>query len=267
MDLKAMVGTAEVLLKVLQKCEAAGEINNAERIVISQWLTDLKLAVSNQQLAEDKVEEPITESQPAVEPVIEQQEPEQLAEPEPISETEIEIVAEQVSETIKVQEQTEPAPEQPQTIEEPVPEQIEVKVEELEIIERPKLNRNAVKSLYEDDTEAENLPEPEDFIVEKEITLSPEDERILINLEVPRDVNTAAKAGTPLTQLIGINDKFIITRDLFGGDTFAFNRTLATLDNFDDLNDALIYLQKTYDWDTNSDGAQLLIEKLVTKLG
>lgn len=232
MDLKTMVGTAEVLLKVLQKCEAAGEIKDAEQIVLSQWLTELKSAISSQQLAEDIKEEVVVETEPIAEP-------EQVAEP--------------------IIEQEEPATEQPQ--------QTEEEIEELVVIERPKLNRDAVKSLYEDDTEAENLPEPEDFIVEKEITLSPEDERIIVNLELPRDVNTAAKAGSPLTQLIGINDKFIITRDLFGGDTFAFNRTLATLDNFDDLNDALIYLQKTYDWDTNSDGAQLLIEKLVTKLG
>ena len=58
---------------------------------------------------------------------------------------------------------------------------------------------------------------------------------------------------TDLKQAIGINDKFLLLRDLFGGDTERYERTIDRLNEFDDLDDCIIYISENYDWNPSSD--------------
>lgn len=69
-----------------------------------------------------------------------------------------------------------------------------------------------------------------------------------------------------LRKAIGINDKFLMIRDLFGGDAAAYDRAIDTLNTFDDLDDCLIHIAEHYAWNPNSDGAKLLMELLERKL-
>ena len=71
---------------------------------------------------------------------------------------------------------------------------------------------------------------------------------------------------TDLKQAIGINDKFLLLRDLFGGDTERYERTIDRLNEFDDLDDCIIYISENYDWNPSSDGVRFLIELLERKL-
>lgn len=64
---------------------------------------------------------------------------------------------------------------------------------------------------------------------------------------------------------IGINDRFIMIRDLFGGDGAAFDRVLDELDAFDDFNECLVYMS-TYRWNPNSDGARMMMDLVTRKL-
>lgn len=68
-----------------------------------------------------------------------------------------------------------------------------------------------------------------------------------------------------LERAIGINDKFLMIRDLFGGDGAAYDRAIRTLNAFDDLDDCMIYIAENYSWNAASDGARLLMELLERK--
>lgn len=65
---------------------------------------------------------------------------------------------------------------------------------------------------------------------------------------------------------IGINDRFILMRDLFNGDGQACDMTIRTLDGFSDLDDAMLYIHDNFAWNPESAGAKLLIDLLTRKL-
>lgn len=71
---------------------------------------------------------------------------------------------------------------------------------------------------------------------------------------------------TDLRKAIGINDKFLLIRDLFGGDAEAFETEIAVLNAFDDLDECLIHIAEHHVWNPNSDGAKLLMELIERKL-
>jgi hypothetical protein len=77
----------------------------------------------------------------------------------------------------------------------------------------------------------------------------------------------SAAARTDLKKSIGLNDRFLMIRDLFDGDGEAFDRAIARLDEFTDLDDAIIHIHDTYDWSADSEGTARLIELLERKLG
>ncbi len=63
------------------------------------------------------------------------------------------------------------------------------------------------------------------------------------------------------TQL-GINDRFLLANDLFGGDIAALSDALATLDELTNLDDVMIHIAENYKWDGDSEGAKLLFTLL-----
>ena len=69
-----------------------------------------------------------------------------------------------------------------------------------------------------------------------------------------------------LRQHIGVNDRFMLIRNLFGGDVAAYSATIERLDSFTDLDDALLYMQENFEWDPDSEGVQLLVDLLERKL-
>lgn len=72
--------------------------------------------------------------------------------------------------------------------------------------------------------------------------------------------------ATALRKSIGINDKFLMIRDMFAGDASAFESTIIKLEEYTDLNDALLYIYENYNRNPNSDGVKLLVELLTRKL-
>ena len=68
-----------------------------------------------------------------------------------------------------------------------------------------------------------------------------------------------------LRNALGINDRFILIRDLFGGDGEAFERAIYELDAFEDFNECLVYMS-AYRWNPNCDGARLLMDLVTRKL-
>lgn len=69
-----------------------------------------------------------------------------------------------------------------------------------------------------------------------------------------------------LRKAIGLNDRYLLIRDLFRGDSALYEETVAKLDSFDDLDDAMLYIHDNFHWDPNGEGSKLIVELLVHKL-
>ena len=84
----------------------------------------------------------------------------------------------------------------------------------------------------------------------------------------PRDMASELLRNEPVTDLrkaIGLNDRFLLIRDLFDGDGEAYERAIEALNGFEDLDDCMIYIAENYAWNPNSDGAKLLMDLLERK--
>ena len=68
-----------------------------------------------------------------------------------------------------------------------------------------------------------------------------------------------------ITKAVGINDRFLLIRDLFGGSSSEYEKTMAELNSFDNLEDCMIHIIENYDWNPNSDGAKLMMELIERK--
>lgn len=69
-----------------------------------------------------------------------------------------------------------------------------------------------------------------------------------------------------LHKAIGLNDKFLMIRDLFEGDAERYNDTIDTLNEFDDLDECMIYIVENFAWNPDSEGAKLLVSLIERKL-
>ena len=77
---------------------------------------------------------------------------------------------------------------------------------------------------------------------------------------------TAFNRIADLRKAIGLNDKFLMIRDLFGGDAARYENTIDTLNEFDDLDECMIYIVENFRWNPDSEGAKLLVSLLERKL-
>ncbi|MGN0007250.1 MAG: hypothetical protein ACI35T_04065 [Alistipes sp.] len=76
--------------------------------------------------------------------------------------------------------------------------------------------------------------------------------------------------SAPVTSLrgaIGINDRFLLLRDLFGGDEEAYEKAVSAIDAFDNLDDCMVHIIENYSWRSGSDGAKLIMDLIQRKFG
>lgn len=246
---------------------------------------------------EEVAEEPEEEAEPVTEEVIaeleeevieETEEEEPATEPEPIAEeTEVgdEIDHEVLISLYDDEEDEEPA------VEEESEEETEVEVasEKPEVAEEEQLIEEepiVEEEQEEEEPIIEEIDEEEDEeptgIAEGEPTAEKEETQSVVlgdvlameqttladNLaeQMGTDVATAVGANLSLRQTIAINDKFILMRDLFGGNNDYYETAIEKLDSFDNLDDAMLYIYDHFHWNPNSEGARLLMELLARKL-
>ena len=186
-----------------------------------------------------------------------------------------------VEEAVPVEEA---AAEEPSVPAEPLPS------ERGETAEKLPIDRRKILSLYESETirevaEAEDLPVSEEAaadVEERNETCSDEtpdelsggNEKTAVVGEVLGDLlgremnhtdmatKIAAEQASGLRQMIGLNDKFLLMRDLFDNDRAACDAAINTLDALPDLDEAMIYLHEHYAWNPDSEGVKLLVEVL-----
>jgi hypothetical protein len=78
---------------------------------------------------------------------------------------------------------------------------------------------------------------------------------------------TAAFNRIPeIRKAIGLNDKFLMIRDLFGGDVNLYEDTITHLDQFTNLDECMIFIVENFRWNPDSEGAKLLVSLIERKL-
>lgn len=211
------------------------------------------------------------EQEPEEEVAAEPEEEEPATEPEPIAEEpevsdEIDHEAlislydddEDEEPTVEEESEEEVVTEEPEVAEE---ESIAEEIEE----EEPEAEAEEPVTIIEDEPKAQ---EEESQTVVLGDVLSAEHPILADNLaeQMGTDVATAVGSNLSLRQTIAINDKFILLRDLFGGNNDYYEAAIDKLDSFDNLDDAMLYIYDHFHWNPNSEGARLLMELLARKL-
>ena len=122
-------------------------------------------------------------------------------------------------------------------------------------------------------------PQIEVAIATPAISAVPESEQVLGEV-IKSNVKTIADTIKPkdraaeqivkgtvdnIGKAVGVNDRFLLIRDLFGGNSEEYERVMVQLNNFDNLDDCMIYIAENFDWNPNSDGAKLIMELLERK--
>jgi hypothetical protein len=59
---------------------------------------------------------------------------------------------------------------------------------------------------------------------------------------------------------IGVNDKFLFIRELFNSNASRYKETIDALNNAADFNSAYSYIEKNFEWDSENEAAQKLLE-------
>ena len=65
---------------------------------------------------------------------------------------------------------------------------------------------------------------------------------------------------------IGLNDKFLMIRDLFDGDGEAYEEAINALDELETLDDCMIHIIENYAWNPDSEGSKFIMQLLERKL-
>ena len=183
--------------------------------------------------------EPIVEEVPAEEPIATPAEEEHYTPlATPIDDTELtdEDVVFELSEG-ELEEEIADEPAVEEVIEEPAP-----------LVEEPKAVTPAVE-------------EPTVVLGEK---LQPQT-TLGDQLAARQTVNDLRPRITDLRRAVGLNDKFLLIRDLFNGNGSLYEITIRKLNEFDNFDDCMIYIAEHFAWNPNSDGAKLMMDLLERK--
>ena len=253
---------------------------------------------------EPVVEEPapIVEVEPIAEAVTEPEvEVEVATEPEPVAEAEaepepvIEVEPEPVAEVT-----TEPEVEKPTKREEPRSLNSLFGLEEVQ--RRPRTKHQRMMSIYSDSEprpekvvdiskifdmdvdapkpmtskapERKAAPQPTPAAVEEERTVTIADAMAASTQTLADTLITPVALGDDINHSkinslrdgIGLNDKFLMIRDLFDGDDEAYNEAITALDSMETLDDCMIHIIENYAWNPDTEGSKFIMQLLERKL-
>ena len=187
--------------------------------------------------------------EPKVEPIVEEEQIEEVAEEtEALYVTPVEEAAESDEEVIEISE------EELERLPEPQPKPLETKAaersaeEDVEVLEEP------AQEQPKSEPESAVLGE----VIQPKTTLADQ-------LAAKQTVNDLRPRVTDLRRAVGLNDKFLLIRDLFGGNGSLYEITIRKLNEFDNFDDCMIYIAEHFAWNPNSDGAKLMLDLLERK--
>ena len=235
---------------------------------------------------------PVVESEPIAEVVAEPEvEVEVATEPEPAIEVEPEPVAEVT---------TEPEVEKPTKREEHRSLNSLFGLEEVQ--RRPRTKHQRMMSIYSDSEprpekvvdiskifdmdvdapkpmtskapERKAAPQPAPAAVEEERTVTIADAMAASTQTLADTLITPVALGDDINHSkinslrdgIGLNDKFLMIRDLFDGDDEAYDEAITALDSMETLDDCMIHIIENYAWNPDTEGSKFIMQLLERKL-
>lgn len=98
--------------------------------------------------------------------------------------------------------------------------------------------------------------------------IAPHVQTLADTLAAPQETAADRLRHGPIADLrhaVGINDKFLLIRDLFDGNGALYEITIRRLDEFDNFDDCMIYIAEHFAWNPDTDGAKLMMELLERK--
>ncbi|MFI3269072.1 MAG: hypothetical protein R3Y34_01605 [Rikenellaceae bacterium] len=104
------------------------------------------------------------------------------------------------------------------------------------------------------ETEIEPEADIESLTVEDETTPQPEQEQ-----------KVEPQPAIKITSLLSLNDRILLSQELFAGDDEKMIETLAILESQSTFDDAVIYIAERFMWSGDNEGAQLLMTLLQTR--
>ena len=262
------------VLQILGDAECAGALSDLERDIILAELreaySEVKFGVvsvepkGEQEVVAPVVPQPEPQSEPQSEPELDDEQ-----EDEPEVEFEIiyneeddeddEAVAEVAeSEPIAESNEVEPSVEEvePVAVEEPAEESAEESAKEpaemeIPILPKQPTKRSPILSLYED-----SVP-----VIGEQFREKPS---VADAISCPKGVAESAPV-TSLREAIGVADKFMLIRELFGGDNDAYETAIDQLEQQPSFDDCVIYIAENYTWRAQSEGTKFMMELLQRK--
>ncbi len=133
------------------------------------------------------------------------------------------------------------------------------------------------KDIQESSADVNGESEPASDEAVEPVAIPEIDEDMVLGDVLRTDVHTlgesiARPAGiaesAPVVSLrsaIGINDRFLLIRDLFDGDADAYEKAIVAIDSFDNLDDCMVHIVENYSWRSSSDGAKLIMDLIQRK--
>ena len=258
------------VLQIVEEAERVGALSDIERDMVLAELreaySEVKFGVvsvepkGEQEVVAPVVPQPEPQSEPQSEPELDDEqedEPEvefeiiyneeddeddeavaEVAESEPIAESnEVESSVEEV-EPVAVEESAEEPAEEPAEMEIP-------------ILPKQPTKRSPILSLYED-----SVP-----VIGEQFREKPS---VADAISCPKGVAESAPV-TSLREAIGVADKFMLIRELFGGDNDAYETAIDQLEQQPSFDDCVIYIAENYTWRAQSEGTKFMMELLQRK--
>ncbi len=136
---------------------------------------------------------------------------------------------------------------------------------ELEI--EPEPEQQEAETTANVELESKQEQEQEEAEEPQEETEKPQEQEIEVEevtVETKHTECTPIEASATIS-LLGINDKILLSHELFGGDDALLIETLSILDAQPTLDDAIIYIAERYSWSGDNEGAQLLMTLLQSR--
>ena len=280
MDLKLKL---QRMLQIVEESERVGVLSDLERDIILNDLrevyAELKFGITENEKQKTENEEPseIAPTTPIV-PIIATEEvrsePEPAEKPEPAvdaeeenePEVEVELIfdesdeqeeAESEERETENEEQSEIAPINPITPDTPIEEPTKESAEQEENLSTynsplstPK--RSPLLSLYED------APTP---VVGEQFHEKPS---VADTIACPKGVAESAPVVS-LHDAIGVADRFMLIRELFGDDVEAYEKAINALEAQPSFDDCIIFITEHYAWSPNSQATKLVMDLLQRK--
>lgn len=244
------------MLQIVEESERVGALADIERDIL---LAELREAYTELKFGEERSEEIGESSEEIGEPIAEEpavaelpitpiDEDEDNDEPE----VEVELIFEEEDESpFEMPTEEEPAEEEV-TEEEPAVAELPIAPSTPSTPTTPTSKRSAILSLYEDN------PTP---VLGEQFHETPS---VADTIACPKGVAESTPVAS-LREAIGLADKFMLIRELFGGDAEAYDKAISELDEQPSFDDCIIYIAEHYTWSPNAESTKMVMELLQRK--